>query len=207
MSELYHDAQLPLELSPEQTPKTERPTEVRHCKKCGHKMTIQWDTAPQYNGRWRYRCESCRTKKRRERDPGYAKRYRQRAFERNPNMHKEKYARAKERNPDISKEKSRLERERYPERVKAAQRKIKLSKYGLSEEQYIAMYEQQGGVCAICGKAETGKWLAVDHDHATDQVRALLCGRCNVALGLVEDDAECLRAMADYLAFHRSKSR
>ncbi len=58
----------------------------------------------------------------------------------------------------------------------------------LTEEEYKAMLERQGGVCAICGdKPKIGR-LAVDHVHGTDKVRGLLCNLCNPALGLFKDD-------------------
>lgn len=40
---------------------------------------------------------------------------------------------------------------------------------------------QQGGKCGICGKHESHftRKLAVDHNHKTNQVRGLLCFRCN----------------------------
>jgi hypothetical protein len=67
------------------------------------------------------------------------------------------------------------------------------SNFGITSELYWAIYEFQGGRCAICRLA-TGKAkrLAVDHDHElaklhdhpVDQacrlcVRGLLCSRCN----------------------------
>jgi hypothetical protein len=69
------------------------------------------------------------------------------------------------------------------------------------------MYEAQHGVCAACGNPETrtdhrnGECtdLAVDHDHATGQVRALLCGPCNMALGLLQDDPERIEQLLIYL--------
>lgn len=52
-----------------------------------------------------------------------------------------------------------------------------LKTYGITSEQYEALYEAQGGVCYICERA-TGQGrrrLAVDHDHKTSWVRGLLC--------------------------------
>ena len=58
------------------------------------------------------------------------------------------------------------------------------STYGITQEQYWAIYGAQGGKCAICQVA-TGKTkrLAVDHDHTTGEVRGLLCGPCNQTIG------------------------
>jgi hypothetical protein len=70
-------------------------------------------------------------------------------------------------------------------------------KYGLSIEDYEAMYERQGGKCALCGHPDR---LCVDHDHQTGRVRGLLCYLCNTALGrLVGDDPVRLDAIRDYL--------
>lgn len=58
------------------------------------------------------------------------------------------------------------------------------SVYGLDYTQYEAMLTKQKGVCALCYQPnQRGRRLAVDHDHETGQVRALLCNRCNVSLG------------------------
>jgi len=52
--------------------------------------------------------------------------------------------------------------------------------YGLAPGDYARLLEAQGGVCALCREA-TGavRRLAVDHDHATGEVRGLLCMPCN----------------------------
>jgi len=43
----------------------------------------------------------------------------------------------------------------------------------------------------------------IDHDHVTGQVRGLLCGKCNSAIGLLQDDPEIIRAAAKYVMKHR----
>jgi hypothetical protein len=60
-------------------------------------------------------------------------------------------------------------------------------------------------VCAACGRPETAlgvggvvKALAVDHDHATGAVRALLCQGCNTGLGVLGDDPERILALHAY---------
>lgn len=70
------------------------------------------------------------------------------------------------------------------------------------------MLAAQNGCCDICGKAESNEIkgkvvsLAVDHDHKTGAIRALLCGNCNRALGLFNDDPALLDAAKAYLARH-----
>ena len=82
--------------------------------------------------------------------------------------------------------------------------------YGIDITQYNAMLEAQDGVCGICNRAEnneiSGKVLslAVDHDHATGAVRALLCSACNTALGLFNDSADLLAKAVEYLARHKA---
>lgn len=77
--------------------------------------------------------------------------------------------------------------------------------YGLEEEEYQAILDRQGGVCAICRNPErtvkNGKVcnLSVDHDHKTGKVRGLLCNSCNNLLGRAKDDPNTLRAAATYL--------
>lgn len=78
--------------------------------------------------------------------------------------------------------------------------------YGVSAEQIKAMLEAQGYVCAICGAPPKRKALAVDHDHNTGRVRAMLCHPCNGALGLMRDDPERLRKAIAYLEHHDSVS-
>jgi hypothetical protein len=76
-------------------------------------------------------------------------------------------------------------------------------KYGITVDDYTRMREAQNGCCAICKRPDGRRRLAVDHDHVTKKVRALLCGPCNVTLGMMRDDPQLLRAAADYLESFR----
>ena len=75
-------------------------------------------------------------------------------------------------------------------------------RYGITPEQYEEMERQQRGLCAICYMPETrvlhGRKprLAVDHNHSTGKVRALLCFMCNAKLATIEDEQFMLRAKA-----------
>lgn len=88
-------------------------------------------------------------------------------------------------------------------------RKKLVKMYGITHEQYMEMQAEQDGLCAICRKPEKRilygevAHLAVDHDHATGKVRSLLCHRCNVGLGRVEDREFLAKALA-YLRYHEA---
>lgn len=73
-------------------------------------------------------------------------------------------------------------------------------KYKMRSSDYEMMLRDQQGVCAICGaKPQKGKRLDIDHDHETGEVRGLLCGLCNRAIGMLADDPDIIRAAADYV--------
>jgi hypothetical protein len=78
--------------------------------------------------------------------------------------------------------------------------------YGMTLETYEAMLAGQNGLCAICGGHETRKnragnvmVLAVDHDHATGNIRGLLCSACNSGLASFRDDPTLLKNAVSYL--------
>lgn len=74
------------------------------------------------------------------------------------------------------------------------------SRYGLTLDEYRSLREA-GTACPICGR--DGQPMEVDHDHATGKVRALLCSRCNGALGQFCDDPALLAKAIVYLEGHR----
>jgi lipocalin len=89
-----------------------------------------------------------------------------------------------------------------PELYKIIDRKQKLKKnYNISIEKYNIMLKKQDYKCAICGKAETeqAKMLAVDHNHETNEIRGLLCDKCNRGLGYFNDNSEILQEAVNYL--------
>lgn len=70
--------------------------------------------------------------------------------------------------------------------------------FGITEEDYNKMLTAQGGVCLLCNTTRGRRRLAVDHNHATNKVRGLLCGACNRVLGYVENK-EWLTKAQSYL--------
>ncbi|WP_207508211.1 endonuclease VII domain-containing protein [Klenkia brasiliensis] len=72
-------------------------------------------------------------------------------------------------------------------------------RYGLTRAEVHAMRVAQADRCAICGDQGAAH---LDHAHSTGAVRALLCSRCNMGLGLFLDDPDRLRAAVAYLEKH-----
>ncbi len=82
------------------------------------------------------------------------------------------------------------------------QKKVYLKwKYGLTESDFINMWNKQNGKCAICKSAFDVKKVSchVDHNHSTEKIRGLLCRECNVMLGLCKDNPDILRSAFKYL--------
>jgi hypothetical protein len=75
--------------------------------------------------------------------------------------------------------------------------------FGIDQQAYVELLAAQNGGCAICARPSGQRHLHVDHDHATDRVRGLLCGPCNQALGLFRDSPEVLEAARRYLLGRR----
>lgn len=69
--------------------------------------------------------------------------------------------------------------------------------YLLTLKRWQKIFDHQHGRCAICSNRL--KKANTDHDHATGEVRGLLCARCNRALGRFGDSLALLRAAVAYL--------
>jgi hypothetical protein len=61
---------------------------------------------------------------------------------------------------------------------KARERRLQ-TLYGMTIDDYDALFAFQGGTCAICDKPPGATRLAVDHDHISRICRGLLCYVCN----------------------------
>lgn len=81
--------------------------------------------------------------------------------------------------------------------------KQKQFKYGITPAMEAALYVNQNGVCAICGKSPPDS-LVVDHCHETGIIRGLLCRRCNLGLGMLGDTLDSLSSAVRYLKKRRS---
>jgi len=78
-------------------------------------------------------------------------------------------------------------------------------KYGISITIYKELFTLQNGACAICKQVcNSGRRLAVDHDHKTGEVRGLLCSRCNKALERLDKVPGWAQSAENYLVSQSS---
>ncbi len=86
------------------------------------------------------------------------------------------------------------------------------SKYNLTIHEFNDLWDKQNGRCSGCNSKFVIPWerekhsnhfgrdyCCVDHDHMTNEVRGLLCGKCNIILGKCDDDPGILQSLIAYL--------
>jgi recombination endonuclease VII len=90
--------------------------------------------------------------------------------------------------------------------------KRQLRLHNLTDARYDEFLVNQNYACAVC-HIEFTNTPGIDHNHACclgkhscgKCVRGLLCGRCNAALGLLQDNLDSLRNALIYLEEHAVK--
>jgi len=100
----------------------------------------------------------------------------------------------------------------YRERHRAARRGAPARRwwlkraYGITPEQYNAMFKRQKSRCAIC-REKVPYRLGVDHCDLTKVVRKLLCVPCNTGIGSFKHRPALLRRAAKYLEREAARAR
>lgn len=87
-------------------------------------------------------------------------------------------------------------------------------KFGVGIEYFEFALKQQGMRCALCERKFGGFGYGpdleirdkpvLDHDHGTNIPRGVLCGKCNIALGIIEGNYEWLVDAVRYIRRHES---
>lgn len=96
-------------------------------------------------------------------------------------------------------------RNKYAKSVYQVNRELwRQRRTGWSPEEFERVWEAQNGKCQICLRSmeKTGSkenCVATDHCHKTKKIRGLLCNRCNVSIGRMNDDPDLLQRAVDYL--------
>lgn len=88
-------------------------------------------------------------------------------------------------------------REHKRKRDAASHRK---RKFKLSSQEYATMLAKQNGKCACCDVMfDTNVVPVVDHNHATSELRGILCHSCNRCIGACQDDPAIIQNLIDYI--------
>lgn len=97
----------------------------------------------------------------------------------------------------------------YNQKYDSKRKNWRLKKrYGITIEEFNLILNSQNNSCAIC-KTPTGEFskqlgkernLAVDHCHETGKVRGILCYRCNMGIGFLQNNPEITNAATKYLS-------
>lgn len=160
-------------------------SQFKRCAVCGEEKSVSEFFRKRGVKSWLSKtCNSCSLEKSRA--------YREGNREKLRDMQRARY------NADAGKAKrsAKLWRLKNPDKVKG--RKLK-ERFGISLEDYNIMLEAQGGVCAANGCHSTDKMLTVDHCHETNKIRGLLCNKCNLSIGCIDDSIEKLKGLIVYL--------
>lgn len=187
--------------------------ELQHkpaCSKCKSAEGMVWrrDKSHRQGGRWRCKpCSQAYMVKYRKDNPEKWDKLLDR-YHSDPELREKRKEgmrlRAKANRAKIQEEREKDPVEREKQRLWAMGSNLKTN-YGISLDQYRALYEAQGGKCRLCGveksaiKGGRAHRLCVDHCHKTGHIRGLLCKSCNTALGAFQDDPIRLQKAIDYL--------
>lgn len=101
-----------------------------------------------------------------------------------------------------NKNKSYIKQYREENRQKHYKQEV-VRKYGVHTEWFDEQIEIQGNSCKCCKRGfrwgDKQTTPHVDHCHESNEVRGILCNRCNTVLGLCNDDVGLLSELARYL--------
>lgn len=93
---------------------------------------------------------------------------------------------------------------RDPARKRQHKRSNLMRKFGMTPDQWEALFLSQGNGCAICLTTNPGSksgWHT-DHCHTSKKVRGILCHHCNIMLGHAKDNPVTMQYAIDYLRRH-----
>ena len=101
-------------------------------------------------------------------------------------------------NKDKAAAKTKKYRHKYPDKT----RTVALKRYfNMTLEELHKIEKEQNKSCMICKihQDDLRETLCVDHNHENNNVRGILCRRCNLALGQFRDDDKLLENAIKYL--------
>lgn len=169
------------------------------CSKCGKDFPIENFPKNSYRNKdgilirkYRSYCKDCYNKKNNEwknAHPDKVKEYASKYRDKNRDYLRVKNRERYYNNPEVRLRQAERQKLLPKERRKSASLR---SKYKLSIDEYLALPK----ACEICGSTDK---ISIDHDHKTGKVRGVLCYRCNVSLGFMNEDLERAEGLVLYI--------
>jgi len=136
----------------------------------------------------------------------YAKEWREKNLAQVREYDKQRWAQRRDSHNERARLKRKVRSKREQSRLDAEAYYRK--RYGITLREYDQKMVDQQGRCAICMQPQAKNRLHMDHDHAccpntTGRLcghcaRGLLCGTCNMLIGLIENDPKFLDRIASY---------
>ena len=166
--------------------------ELKKCSRCGFtKRADEFPRNSRANSGYDYTCKQCQ----KARHLKYALNNKEKM-----KIHSREYYKKKRAGIDQSKPLLPIEERKLRDKEMARWRDMK-RKYGISREEFTALWENQNGKCLTCGVelTLTKAGYTIDHDHTTGKVRGLLCRMCNRVIGMLKDSPEIFHSIAGYL--------
>lgn len=156
---------------------------MKICSRCNKSKSIEEFSRCKRNNDGRlYACKSCvKSGRNKESEKSYYKR------------NKKKIKKYQDERKEETSKRTKIRRQENPDHFTDIRLR---SWYGISKADYDKMFIEQKGKCKICNNVRK---LSVDHDHDTLKVRGLLCSKCNIAIGLLEENISSLNNAIGYL--------
>ncbi len=76
--------------------------------------------------------------------------------------------------------------------------------YGITVSRYQDILTLQENKCAICKKSFQETHDYIDHDHKNGEVRGVLCQKCNMGIGMFDENLSILVEAINYLSSYKS---
>ena len=157
---------------------------MKSCSKCGEaKPEAEFHKDLRWSGGLRAQCKTCEAK------------YRE--------VNREKIRLAKAARYELNRvdilSREAEKRESCPGRHRESHLK---NRYGLTTVEFEDLLRGQSGKCKLCETSFSGNGIwgpRIDHDHASGDIRGLLCHSCNVGIGLLKESPEILQRAIKYL--------
>lgn len=182
----------------------------RTCTKCGESKLFEFFNK-KIGSKYGYNswCKACEAEYGRRWNKDNAEKVKldqRRRYADNPEKVREANIAWRQNNPDKVAEYRRAWHERNLDHSVSCSRNSRLkSKYGVDLIWYESKLHEQEYVCALCSMVnESGRRLAVDHDHNTNLVRGLLCMKCNFALERLDNVEDWTIKAVAYVAEYKS---